>query len=620
MFGLPTHRTKTPPSGHKCPDTSPSETGYDPATDRSSVGCNDKCPNQIKSAIRLAEMRDNHYSVVIAQDYKNMRGWGGLAADGLGIANTNTPTLIFPNWVGPKEEIVWVRSQEGWSIFRTLQGSVYAFGSNYNSIFGSTYSNTGKFELALTNVIWMQIAGGIARGNAGEGVLTNVYVKNDGSVHGLGNARPSGFGAITTSLTTDGASNDLGIGDAKKCWVQLFDNNDQNTKTFVLKNDGTLWACGYNAGGALGVGSSSTHVTSWMQVIDSAGNPLKNVQNVITSALYQNTTCILADKKIYSCGQNTRGGLGLGLASSATRNSATQLLNIASANLIEGAYFYSSFLASTDSNEVYTWGNNGHGECGVGVAAGTDVNTATKVTTIPTDEKVIWAHGGGSYNMCQGAFSLVRDGGSVYVAGYNHTYALGIPSKNNQNIINFMRNDYFGFGSPILLEPWRFPISVNGNYFTTGTNIISGIAPIDYQDKNVTVPGLPTVAERVYVNKGYYVSGPGVQYQTQVTYVDVSANMIFIDKPVLAGGSNVTLTYHSYPKAVQCDICGYSGEMAMKVVTVNGDCSGTMYQCGWNQLVNGKYNFNPNPFKPDGTKFDNDGQQVDLPTAFEMQF
>jgi len=607
MFGLPTHRTKTPLGERSCVDdgiTSPSDPKYDPTKDASAYGCCPTCPKLIKSALRLAEMRWNHYTVVISQDLKNMRTWGSTCSPAFGVPGPSAdPQRVFPNWVGPKEEIAYIRTQQSWSLFRTLQGSIYAAGNtNPGGIFNNTWTNTGRFERVISDVKWISIAG-----YSGGGETTSVYVKNNGRVHGLGAGRASGFGGYTTALTTDGVStNDLGIGDAIKCWVQMDGNNVNNTKTFVLKTDGTLWACGNNGSGALGVGDPAVHITTWKQVIDSAGNPLQKVQEVISSSI-TDTTCFLANGRVYCCGINTNGGLGLGLSAGTTKNTATLIPNISNANRLGGAYFYSSFLASTLTNEVYTWGANANGECGLGVTG--KVNTATKVTSIPTDEKVTFIHGGGNYGVIDGAFVVVREKGSVYVAGMNVSFALGYPNLNGQDILTFVRNDYFGFGSPKLTEPWRFPITIANNNFTTGSLILSGNGPIDYVDKNVTPIGLPTRLERVYVNPGYYVSGPGIQHGTMVTYVDRVNHRIHIDTPALAAGTNIGLTYVYYPKAVQADLCGYQGsqrELSMKVVTQDG----TLYQCGWNQLVSGIYNFNPRV----------GSEKVDIPTAFEANF
>lgn len=604
MFGLPTHRTSTIEAVSACEDI---------------YGCNPYCPPLLKTALYLAEMKWNHYTLLLTSSTKQIYTWGACYDAGTVGYPTNTaePKLVNINWVLPKEDISYIRSQgytgtgsglkdawgDGWTLFKTNKGSVYVTGKNWNGAFGSSYpGNTGQYERCLTDVKHISLAGW-------QHSVTNVYVKNDGRVYALGGARPSGFGPVTTALTTDG-SNYIGIDNVKKVWTQVQGDTISQTKTFALKNDGTLWACGYNASGALGVGSSAVHITSWMQVVDQAGVALQNVKEVISSSMY-NITCILADGKIYSCGSNVVGGLGLGLATSATRDKATHITAIRNADMLFGGYRYSSYLVSTRNLEVYTWGNNEDGECGVGVPVKTSIDTPTKATTIPA-KRVVFGHGGGSFGVCDGCFGVVLEDGSVYVAGSNHQYALGIPTTNNQNVTTFRRNDYFGYNAPLLTEPWRYPIFVGNNIYTSGTTIISGVAPNDFQTKVVNSPGFPPVTENVYVNRGFYVEGPGIQPETKVTTIDRVNHLIYVDKPILTTQNTpVILTYKFFPKAVQLDFCGYPNELSMKVCAQGSDCGATLYQCGWNQLVQGVYNFNPRP-----AGFPNP-QKVDRPTAFQ---
>jgi len=613
MFGLPTHRTRTPikADGPICPD--------DGTIPDIAYGCCPTCPKVIKSALRLAEMKWNHYTLLISQDWKNLRSWGATAVNSDGsrtgrvgtATNSANPYTIPINWVGGvKEEIIYLRSvgYNMYSLFRTSDNNVYATGAT-DSIFNGIATPGDTWQRILTNVVDIYIGGG--RYSA-----SSIYVKTNGKVHGLGAARTSGFGSITTALTQEGLTelNYLGIDNAVKAWLQYFGDQVNTTKSFVLKADGTLWACGYNASGGLGVNSSNTHVMTWSQVVDSTGTPLQNVADVITTTSSPNASYFLTkDGFVYTCGANTNGELGLGLSTATTRMYASKIESISRADLISSTGENHTVIVTTKNNEVYTWGANSSGQCGVSNVA--DVTTATKVV-FPSDKRVTFIHGGGMYGEIDPAFCAVREDGTVYVCGNNKTYALGVSAFNGQNITEFKRNDYFGFDSPRLIEPWRFPLTiVNGGSYVAGSTVIENATL--YLDKSVKPPGIATRTERVYVNPGYYVTGPGIPYGTYVTYVSgISGNMIGLSEQTLIAQTSATLTYIPYPKAYQADLCGYPNEMSMKVVTEDG----TLYQCGWNQLVNGVYNFNPRPYKPNGSLFDQDGQKVDIPSAFEADF
>ena len=75
--------------------------------------------------------------------------------------------------------------------------------------------------------------------------------------------------------------------------------------SLILKNDGTLWGTGYNKNGQLGLGDT-TDRTTFTQVTTNA-NDIKSIY------CGENHTLILKnDGTLWGCGLNTSGQLGLG--------------------------------------------------------------------------------------------------------------------------------------------------------------------------------------------------------------------------------------------------------------------------------------------------------------------
>jgi alpha-tubulin suppressor-like RCC1 family protein len=618
MFGLPLHRTWTKSyiEQPQC-DTEEAIANPDP------YGCCSTCTRVIKSALRLAEMQWNHYTMMISQDWKNIFAWGsivehgktGRAPDG---SDSNEPVLIFVDWApGGKEDIVWLHSLGGTfgsrsiSLFRTEQGSVYGTGGPDSCVLNGQ-TNRGRFQRLLTDVIDCYFGG----------QNTLAYIKKNGKAYALGAARPSGFGPnkINVALSYDDGTSDatyIGVDNASRIWTQslVSDNGSgggdvNRTKTFVLKNDGTVVATGYNHLGGLGVGSNSVHVTTWETVKTSNGQPIADVVDVIT-AIGQNTSYFLTKKgEVYVTGDNRLGALGLGMSTTANVIYATLVPNIKNGTLMCTSDYGQSVLVHTGDGEIYTWGNNASGQCGHGSAAGSPITTAKKVESFPK-KTLRMVHGGGMYGNMPGAYACVADDGSLYVCGNNAQYALGVKNNADQNYSpnTFVRNDFFGFEPKKAYDgDWpkpRFPISVPGNNLTAKSAIVKSNIANDYLDKEVRPTGYAAAwLERVYVNVGYYVYGEGIPYKTYVTFVDRVKHEIHLSNPVLETKSNVTLTYKHYPIAYQADLCGYPGEVAMKVVTEDG----TLFQSGWNQIQScPAWNFNPRI----GT------EKVDTPTAFE---
>ena len=617
MFGVPTHRTRTRGRGEspECEDA--------PDTLRTAYGCDDYGPPYIRSALRLAEMKWNHFTMLISQDWKNLRAWGtvgsapgyglvGVPGGGLG-SSRNFPDTVFIDWVGggaAKEPIIYLRAVawgNGYSIFRTANNSVYGTGSNSSFILNTAAGSRNTFQRILENVKYISIAGGLS-------AHTIAYIKTNGRVYALGRARTSGFGPgkSGTNLSIDDGTetNYLGIGDAKKVFVNYHGDNLDTTKTFVLKQDNTVYATGYNAEGGLGVNSSSAHVQDWLPVVKQDGTILGNVIDVLTTndfsssrpAVGGNTSFFLTnDGEVYVCGANNVGQLGLGLPTSATRPYATKIPNIEDADILAGTNCGRSILVTTKENKFYSWGYNSDGECGIGGAGVTP--TATHVHT--TTDRVTLIHGGGPYGETDPAFVVVTRDGYVWVCGNNQTRGLGIGNVNFQT--TFIRNRFFGYNAPDIIDAKRFPIIVTGGTLSAGSSIVvGGGTPIDYQTKTFATPGFAAAARNVYVLAGYYATGPGIPADTTVTYVDRTNNEIHLSNAATATTSNITITYMFYPRAWQADLCGYPGEQSVKVVSEDG----TLYQSGWNQLVSSYWNFNPTA----GTDI------LSYPTTFEANF
>ncbi|MBF9984184.1 hypothetical protein I4O28_05740, partial [Clostridioides difficile] len=73
--------------------------------------------------------------------------------------------------------------------------------------------------------------------------------------------------------------------------------------TFGIKIDGSIWACGYNYSGQLGLGDTTNRNTFTKVDID-------NVKKIVSYSY--NAFILKNDGTLYSCGLNERGALGLG--------------------------------------------------------------------------------------------------------------------------------------------------------------------------------------------------------------------------------------------------------------------------------------------------------------------
>lgn len=635
MFGLPIFRRKTTTvSDTPIPcyyDVGTSgctinSLNYDPVINKcvNLYGCDEYKPKLIKSALRLAQMVTNHYSIIISSDWRHISTWGSVVTYGrTGISsNTNTPQTAIINWQnGPQSIIKMFSRGGGWfgsyplvTIFKTENNELYGTGQNSAYLLNRNKNTDDLFtyEYITKDVVEFCVAS-----------HHMLYIKTNGKVYGLGE-KNVGFGfslinqkALTRDYGTD--SNYLGVSNASKVYTV---DPDSYYKSFVLLNDGTVMACGYNTHGCLGVNKADPIVYEWSKVKKSDNSDLTDVVDIITtnwvytgganqggtviswtgeaSDTFMATYFLTKDGSVYTCGSNNFGQLGLGLITTETRIYATKT-SITNASQICTTAGGTSVLVTTTEDTVYTWGNNLWGQLGLGH---TNHTSSPAQATFPT-KKIKIIHGGGMYGITNGAFLIVCDDGTLYAAGFNQTYALGITTAGVPNagpIKTFTRNEYFGINPTQNQDTRRYPIngiSVTGDILN-GSCIITNAT----LSENKTVFGSP---ETVYITNSMSISGNGIQDGSEVRLIDRTRNEITISLPAYATQTNTHLSYSQIIKVYQADLCGYGTEMAQKVVTEDG----TLYMSGWNQNVGGIYNFNANA---DG------GQNVGVPTAFDAHF
>lgn len=164
--------------------------------------------------------------------------------------------------------------------------------------------------------------------------------------------------------------------------------------SFAIKNDGTLWAWGNNRDGQLGDGTTTDHHT-----------PVKVMDNVAAvSAGYSHSLAIKTDGTLWAWGHNLWGALGDG-----TREGRTTPVEVM-ANVSQiCAGQYNSFVIQ-DNGTLWAWGNNTYGQLG----NGTKKNSLS--TPVKIMEYVMEANTGGNSSIA------LKDDGTVWTWG---AYGMG---------------------------------------------------------------------------------------------------------------------------------------------------------------------------------------------------
>lgn len=176
-----------------------------------------------------------------------------------------------------------------------------------------------------------------------------------------------------------------------------------NNNMFIVMNDGTLYACGLNNYGQLGLGDTVNR--SVMTKVD--------IDNVLDIKGSGNSTFVLKNNgTLYSCGLNSNGQLGL--RDEVNRNIFTK---IEIENVKDFCVGSNYVIALNHSKEVYGWGSNPY-------------NNIEKTSNYPYKQGISNVEKIALYDY---SVYMINDEGKLYVSGYNGYHQLGTGGGDNIN-------------------------------------------------------------------------------------------------------------------------------------------------------------------------------------------
>ena len=280
---------------------------------------------------------------------------------------------------------------------------------NDNTLWGTGYNAVGQLGLGDTNyrTTFTEITT-----NADDikeiycGYYHTLILKNNGTLWSCGRNNFSQLGLGDTTNRTTFTQVTTNADDIKSVYCGAY-------HTFILKNDSTLWGCGYNNYGELGLGDTSKRNT-FTQVTTNANN----IKQIYCGA--HHTIMLKNDGTLWSCGRNDYGQLGLG--DTTNRYTFTQITT--NANNIKSVYcgYYHTLILKNDGT-LWSCGYNGSGQLGLG--DGNSRYTFTQVTTNADDIKSVFC--GGEYTL------ILKNDGTLWGCGQNNYSQLGLGDTTNRN-------------------------------------------------------------------------------------------------------------------------------------------------------------------------------------------
>ena len=225
------------------------------------------------------------------------------------------------------------------SITNTLgiqtDGSLWGWGSKSNLLLGE-FSN-GSFTYS-----WSQVSAGPSHTAA---------VRSDGRLYTWGLNSVGQLGNSTTVNTSSPTLIATVLGGPSEYWNRVSVNG---LRTVAIRNDGTLWSWGSNAGYLLGDGTSINRSAPIQ--ITSVSASWNNV-----SAGLSHTLAISSLGRIYSWGDNTYQQLGIG----ATDSLRSVPVQIGTSSWSQVSSYGTHNLALDVNNKLYSWGDNTLGQIGI---------------------------------------------------------------------------------------------------------------------------------------------------------------------------------------------------------------------------------------------------------------
>ena len=361
-----------------------------------------------------------------------------------------------------------------------------------------------------------------------------------------------------------------------------------NNSVYYLTENGRVYACGNNSYGRLGIGSEETNVYTITEVPLPVAEKVKEIQIDMHSVYY-----LTENGKVYACGVNSNGQLGLGVEESNVYT-ATEVPIPVGEKLKEMQMATYSVYYLTENGRVYACGRNSVGQLGIGVED-SKVYTATEVP-LPEGEKVKEM-----YSSTMKTYYLTENG-RVYASGLNSSGGLGIgndesfiytatevilPTEESVETVNWGNNIYY--------------IMKSGRIYAIGSNSYGRLG-VGSSESTINIPAKVLIPEGVKIkeiifeasstyyiseDEKIYVSGDNSNGQLGILGMDKVINVVrsealsLIDLELRQNNKRIYITEDKqiYMDGKRIDILGLKeSSLRMKEIRVEGNNCDSIYQ------------------------------------------
>lgn len=297
-----------------------------------------------------------------------------------------------------------ISAGQNFSMAVKSDGTLWGWGQNSNRLglgLGNLADQNLPIQIGTAND-WLTVSAG---------AVHTLALKTNGTLWAWGNGQ---FGQLGNGLFNSATPNVTQIGTAND-WTEI---SAGNRFSLAIKNNGTLWAWGWNNTGQLGDNTTVDQnvpiqigtATDWLRI--DAGD--------------QHSLGVKTNGTLWSWGNNTSGQLGNG-------NNTTSLIPIQIGTLTNWLLVSAGVnhsIATDNSNFLYTWGNNTNGQLGDGTNTSNNTPNAVSFSIDGTPSLCIAISAGNTFSL------IIKNNNTLWSSGFNTSGQLGLANNTNVNAFN----------------------------------------------------------------------------------------------------------------------------------------------------------------------------------------
>ena len=367
------------------------------------------------------------------------------------------------------------------SFYLRADGTVWAAGWNDSGQLGDGNSTGNGWDSvsAPTPVLIMTGASDVSASAAG---FHTLFVKADGTAWATGDNR---FGQLG-----DGSNqNEVSPVQVKAGGVPITGVKAVSAGSWhslLLKNDGTVWAFGYNWTGQLGDGTNQDRNTAVQVKVN--GVPLTGVKAIAAGSSH--SLFLKTDGSVWAVGDNWSGQLGDGVEiyPDGNTHTSTPVQVMSDVKAIEGGQEHSLFLKP--DGRVFAVGGNSSGQLGNGTTS--DYFTPVRIP-VQTQTGIVAISARGSHSL------FLKTDGTVWGCGENWEGELGDGTTVSPRP-SLVKMRSHGAGITAIGAGLRHSIYVQGGLaWATGSNLFFGLGDGTNESRTYPQPSFAVARHHRFV-------------------------------------------------------------------------------------------------------------------------